>query len=117
MLEQHQRGWADLLWTKEVFVRLTPDPPPIGGVFAQISDDNSTMHFKRLPSQSRKIEERDWTVDIKKFNMLFPFIDPAQDLLIIVAQPEWSVFHNVINSLLEHSTIGCERARFIKSFY
>ena len=117
MLGQYQRGWTDLLWTKELFVRVTTKHQLFGGVFAHVSDDNSTMHFKRLPSQSRNIEERDWTVDIKRFNVLHFFIDPAQDLLMIVVQPEWSVFHIETLSLLEHSTIGRGGARITESFY
>jgi hypothetical protein len=106
MLAQHQKGWADLEWTKELFIRVRRprDHTLVGGVLGEVSNDGSTMHFKRLPSQSRNIEERDWAVDIGRFNKLVFAIDPAQDLFIIVAVPERSVFHKRIISLFEHST-------------
>ena len=105
MLAQHQKGWANLQWTKELFIRVGRqlDHSLVGGVLGQLSDDGSTMNFKWLPSQSRNIEERDWTVDIRMFNKLVFAFDPAQDLLIIVASPERSVLHKTVPSLFERS--------------
>ena len=102
MLVQYQKGWADLVWAKELSVRGTRKHKLLGGVFAHVSDDNSTVHFKRLPSRSRNIEERDWAVDIRRFNREDFVVDPAQDLLIIVAQPERSALRKAVISLSEH---------------
>ena len=95
MLAQHQKSWADLQLTEGQFLRATRDRVVVGGVIAHMSDGSepSVIHFKRLPSRSRNIEERDWTVDIRKFDWLSWDIDPTQDLLLVVARPEVSVFH------------------------
>ena len=66
-----------------------------GNVLAQITQDGRTLHFKQLPSQSRAIEEKGWTVDISQFRMRDFGIDPAQDLLIIVERPQVFVLHFV----------------------
>ena len=117
MLVQYQRSWADLLWTKELFVRVTSRHKFLGGVFAHASDDRSTMHFKQLPSQSRNIEEREWTVDVRRFNWVAFTIDPVQDLLIVLARPERYVLRKAIISLFEPTVIGREGAGIIEYFY
>ena len=118
MLSQHQRAWTDLQWTKELLVRVTNARwLLIGGVLSQISEDKSTIHFKRLPSQSRNIEERNWMIDVKRFNMLDRLLDPAQDLLILISQPDRSVFHTATVRLFERPTIGGRVTAVIESFY
>jgi len=64
-----------------------------GNVLAQNTPDGHTLHLKQLPSQSRTIEEKNWTVDISQFRIRDFGIDPAQDLLIIVEQPQELVIH------------------------
>ena len=118
MLSQHQRAWADLQWTKELLVRATNVHwLLVGGVLSQISEDKSTIHFKRLPSQSRNIEERDWTVDVGRFDLIDRLLDPSQDLLVVIAQPDRSVFYNAAVRLFERSITDGMMTPFIESIY
>ena len=85
MLEEYQRGWTNLQWTKGGKV------PNRGGcwelygnVFAQEALGNSEIQFKQIPSRSRGVPERDWTVDARGFQIQDFGMDPAQDLLVVV---------------------------------
>ena len=89
MLAQHQHGWDDLEWTKELRV-------PIilgrawelqGNILALHSEEESTIHFKQLPSESRNIAERDWVVDVRELQMRDFNMDSEQDLLVVVEHP------------------------------
>ena len=95
MLVRHQQGWADLQWTKEQRLKMLHGGlwELYGNVLAQNTSDKSTICFKQLPSQSRNIEERDWSVNVREFRVRDFGIDPAQNLLIIVEEPRWSAFH------------------------
>ena len=92
MLAQHQRAWVDLQWTKELRVQTERGWVLHGGVLARMPHPRTTLFFKRLPSQSRNIEERDWTIDIRRFNLDFLLIVPAQDLLVIQGSVFWTIY-------------------------
>ena len=93
MLVQHEKGWAELQWTGEHQLSRTRGRQHelYGNVLAQDTLNKSTIHFKRLQSKSRNIEGKDWSVDIREYRMLVFGIDPAQELLIILESPRWSV--------------------------
>ncbi|KIL71782.1 hypothetical protein M378DRAFT_155391 [Amanita muscaria Koide BX008] len=89
MLKQHQQRWANLQWTKEQRIQMFHGGlwELYGNLLAQNTSDKSTVHFWQLPSQTRGIEEKNWTVDIKEFRVRDFGIDPGQDLLVILEEP------------------------------
>jgi hypothetical protein len=96
MLEQHEKGWAELQWTSEQRMPKTGGSPYelYGNVLAQDNTpDKTAIHFKQLQSKARNVKGKEWSVDIREYRMRVFGIDPAQDLLIIVETPRWSVFH------------------------
>jgi hypothetical protein len=97
MLEQHERGWAELQWMNEQRVSITGGNryELSGNVFAQDTaiPDKPAIHFKQLRSNSRNIEGKNWSVDTREYRMQGFGIDPAQNLLVIVELPRRSVFH------------------------
>ena len=97
LLQRHQHNWGTLNWTQDQHISMFHGGlwELYGNVLAQITQDGRTLHFKQLPSQSRAIEEKGWTVDISQFRMRDFGIDPAQDLLIIVERPQVFVLHFV----------------------
>jgi hypothetical protein len=97
MLAQHQRGWVDLQWTEELRVPSDRGWMLHGGVLARVPHPRSTLRLTRLPSQSRSIEERHWTIDIGRFSPDFLLMVPTQDLLVI----RGSVFHRATVNLFE----------------
>ncbi|KAK2461640.1 hypothetical protein APHAL10511_006103 [Amanita phalloides] len=91
MLKQHQKSWAALRWTQEQRVLMFHGGlwELYGNVLAQNDPGGLALHFKQLPSQSRGIDEKNWTIDVSHFRVRDFGMDPAQDLLIIVEQPQW----------------------------
>jgi hypothetical protein len=90
-LKQREAAWDKLKWSKEERVPMLNGGlwELYGGVLAQSNGPDIT--YRRLPSIHRFIEEAEWTVGgfglpIRDFGM-----DPAQDLLILVESPRWSV--------------------------
>ncbi|KAI6162075.1 hypothetical protein EDD17DRAFT_1776906 [Pisolithus thermaeus] len=87
-LRRYQDAWGTLQWTN------TKDIPMLrgnvwelyGGVLA-LSDLNRTIRFRRLPSQIREIEEHVWSVSTFDMDLRDFTIDPAQDLLVLIARP------------------------------
>lgn len=57
-----------------------------GGILAQ-SDINDTICFRRLPSRIRGIEETVWSVSTSGLDLRDFTLDPAQDLLVLIARP------------------------------
>jgi len=60
-----------------------------GGVLAQNSPEGM-FHFMRLPAVSRGIAEKSWKVPPQSFNVRDFGMDPSQDLLVLIEQPQWS---------------------------
>jgi hypothetical protein len=92
VLKIRESAWDELKWSKEERVQMLGGHlwELYGGVFAQ-SDVPNTITFRRLPSKYRSIDEAEWTIGnfghpIRDFGM-----DPAQDLLVLVESPRWSV--------------------------
>jgi hypothetical protein len=90
-LKQREAAWDKLKWSKEERVPMLNGGlwELYGGVLAQ--SDGPDITFRRLPSIHRSIEEAKWTVGgfghpFRDFGM-----DPAQDLLILLESPRWSV--------------------------
>ena len=53
------------------------------GVLAQFAE--GTLHFRQLPSAIRRIEDREWCVDLEADIKLEEFeISPGMDLLVLV---------------------------------
>ncbi|EKM61136.1 uncharacterized protein PHACADRAFT_247528 [Phanerochaete carnosa HHB-10118-sp] len=88
MLRDHQSAWRDLNWTSEKIIPMMQGGlwELYGGVLAQSSMPRDVLHFTRLPSQIKGIEEKQWEVQlpvpIRDFAM-----DPSQDLLIAIGTP------------------------------
>jgi hypothetical protein len=99
MLAQYQQRWTDLEWATEMRLEAMGGNQweLYGNVLAQDTPDRSTIHFKQLPSQSRNVQERDWTVGVKGVRMRDFKMDPAQDLLVIVEEPLGSVFRSSLS--------------------
>jgi hypothetical protein len=99
MLAQYQQRWSDLEWATELQVEVMGGNQweLYGNVLAQDTPDRSTIRFKQLPSQSRNIQERDWTVGVKGVRMRDFMMDPAQDLLVILEEPLLSVFRSSLS--------------------
>lgn len=97
LLRSHQHNWDTLHWTQDQRISMFRGGlwELYGNVLAQITRNGRTLHFKQLPSQSRSIEEKSWTVDISQFRVRDFGIDPAQDLLIIIERPQGFVIHFV----------------------
>ncbi|KAI6108453.1 hypothetical protein EDD16DRAFT_1619560 [Pisolithus croceorrhizus] len=98
-LRRYQDAWGTLQWTN------TKDIPMLrgnvwelyGGVLA-LSDLNRTIRFRRLPSQIREIEEHVWSVSTSDMDLRDFTIDPAQDLLVLIARPRR---HRALDTRLE----------------
>ncbi|EKM83555.1 hypothetical protein AGABI1DRAFT_123881 [Agaricus bisporus var. burnettii JB137-S8] len=89
-LRKYQSGWEKLEWSEETTIpMLTAGMWDLyGGILAQ-ADENQTFHFLRLPSDSRRIEKKSWTVEPNVGDEVvkdFAF-DPSQDLLILITPP------------------------------
>ena len=95
MLQQHEQGWSELQWTNEqqIFRAGGNHYELYGNVLAQDTPDRSAILFKQLQSKSRNIKGMDWSVDTKEYRVHDFGVDPAQDLLVILEPPRWSVFH------------------------
>ncbi|KAI6153701.1 hypothetical protein BKA82DRAFT_4093052 [Pisolithus tinctorius] len=99
VLRQHQAAWGALQWAN------TCDIPMLrgglwelyGGVLAQ-SDSDLTLRFRRLPSQIRGIEEHVWSVSTSDVDLRDFTMDPAQDLLVLIARPRQ---HHALGTRLE----------------
>lgn len=90
LLKSHQNSWDALQWTQDQRLGMFHGGlwELYGNVLAQNSSSQQTLHLKQLPSQSRAIEEKNWTVDVSQYRIRDFSIDPAHDLLIIVEQPQ-----------------------------
>jgi hypothetical protein len=90
LLRAHQTAWKNLTWTKKSVVSDNPnatdhedDEVPwkcLGGVLGQAS--SRSLHFIRVPSVFRGIEEKEWTVEDIGFRVGDFTMDPSQDLLV-----------------------------------
>ncbi|KAG1715996.1 hypothetical protein ID866_1161 [Astraeus odoratus] len=88
-LRKHQTAWRTLDWTN------VEDIPMLGGhlwelyggVLAQTNIDGS-IRFRRLPSRIRGIEEMVWSVPMPDLDLRDFTMDPAQDLLVLIARPK-----------------------------
>lgn len=98
-LRQYQAAWGTLKWTS------TKDMPMLrgnlwelyGGVLAH-SDLDRTIRFRRLPSHIREIEEHVWSVSTSDMDLGDFTMDPAQDLLVLIARPRQ---HRALETRLE----------------
>ncbi|KAI6047748.1 hypothetical protein EDC04DRAFT_2863936 [Pisolithus marmoratus] len=95
-------AWRALQWTSVKDIPMLPGNlwELYGGILAQSeSESNLTIRFRRLPSQIREIEEHNWSVstfdmDLRDFTM-----DPAQDLLVLIARPRQYKQQYILRSL------------------
>jgi hypothetical protein len=86
-LRGYQSAWDTMAWAQDSFVKKIRGHvwELYGGVLAQCSSSNAFV-FRQLPSASRDIEAKQWTVrrvwgEVKVRDFT---IDPSQDLLVIV---------------------------------
>lgn len=88
-LRNNQAAWHALQWTslKDVSMLHGSLYELCGGVLAQSTHTGGGgLVFRRLPSHYRSIQEQVWSLELDF--MLRDFtLDPAQDLLVLVAQP------------------------------
>lgn len=89
VLRNSQAAWYTLQWTALKDVRMLQGTlyELSGGVLAQ--SDHFGGHglvFRRLPSHYRSIQEHVWSLDLDLILRDFT-LDPAQDLLVLIAQP------------------------------
>ncbi|KAG1745446.1 uncharacterized protein EDB91DRAFT_1328202 [Suillus paluster] len=84
LLKERNAAWESLRWveSKDIVMMQGDIWELYGGVFAQSSTPD-ILHFRRLPSKYRNIEEKTWHValdiHVRDFTM-----DPAQDLLVLI---------------------------------
>lgn len=88
ILRKHQAAWRTLQWTgvKDIHMLRGNLWELYGGILAQ-SDINDTICFRRLPSRIRGIEETVWSVSTSGLDLRDFTLDPAQDLLVLIARP------------------------------
>ncbi|KAI0059039.1 hypothetical protein BV25DRAFT_1164035 [Artomyces pyxidatus] len=87
ILDKYNTAWRNLEWTEHKILTETRDMETkwhlSGGVWAQLDESETAIHFYQLPSHLRGIKERQWVlqfdVKVETFNM-----DPSQDLLVLV---------------------------------
>lgn len=89
MLRNSQAAWHALQWTAVTDIKMLQGSlyELYGGVLVQ-SDHlgGSSLVFRRLPSRFRSIEEHVWSLALGFILRDFT-LDPAQDLLVLIAQP------------------------------
>ncbi|KAG1749839.1 uncharacterized protein EDB91DRAFT_767947 [Suillus paluster] len=84
LLKERNAAWESLRWVESKDIQMMHGDiwELYGGVFAQSSTPD-VLHFRRLPSKYRNIEEKLWHValdiHVRDFTM-----DPAQDLLVLI---------------------------------
>ena len=109
MLRNSQAAWHALQWTALKDVRMLQGSlyELYGGVLVQSNQlGGHGLVFRRLPSYYRNIEEHVWSLELD-FVLRDFTLDPAQDLLVLIAQP---VLRQVIH--LQHSCIlTCSQTR------
>lgn len=89
MLRNSQAAWHTLQWTASKDVRMFQGSlyELYGGVLVQSNQlSGRGLVFRRLPSHYRRIEEHVWSLDLD-LNLRDFTLDPAQDLLVLIAQP------------------------------
>jgi hypothetical protein len=89
MLRNSQAAWHTLQWTSLKDVRMLQGSlyELCGGVLVQSTHSGGRgLVFRRLPSHYRNIEEHVWSLDLDSTLRDFT-LDPAQDLLVLIAQP------------------------------
>jgi len=89
MLRNSQAAWHTLQWTALKDVRMLQGSlyELYGGVLVQSNHlGGRSLVFRRLPSHYRNIEEHVWSLDLDFILRDFT-LDPAQDLLVLIAQP------------------------------
>ena len=89
MLRNSQTAWQTLQWTGFKDVRMMQGSlyELYGGVLAQSTQSSGCgLVFRRLPSHYRGIKEHVWSLELDLILRDFT-LDPAQDLLILIAQP------------------------------
>ncbi|KAG6381041.1 hypothetical protein JVT61DRAFT_5437 [Boletus reticuloceps] len=89
ILQDSQSAWHTLQWTASKDVRMLQGSlyELYGGVLVQ--SDHQGGHglvFRRLPSHYRSIKEHVWSLHLD-LNLRDFTLDPAQDLLVLIAQP------------------------------
>jgi hypothetical protein len=89
-LRKYRSGWEKLEWSSESEIPLRDFGmwDLYGGILAQ-ADRTQTFHFIRLPSDSRRIKQKSWTIKPNVGDAVvkdFAF-DPSQDLLTLVTPP------------------------------
>lgn len=89
MLRNSQAAWHTLRWFALKDVRMLQGSlyELYGGVLAQSNHlGGRGLVFRRLPSHYRSIQEQLWSLDLDFILRDFT-LDPAQDLLVLIAQP------------------------------
>lgn len=87
LLKERNAAWESLRWVESRDIPMMQGHiwELYGDVFAQ-SSTSDVLHFRQLPSNYRKIEEKTWGValdiNVRDFTM-----DPAQDLLVLIEEP------------------------------
>lgn len=87
LLKEFNTSWESLRWKESNDIPMQQGHvwELYGGVYAQSSSSNA-LHFRQLPSQCRKIEEKSWHVAMDIFVRDFT-MDPGQDLLVLIEHP------------------------------
>ncbi|KAF9244554.1 hypothetical protein BU15DRAFT_85930 [Melanogaster broomeanus] len=87
-LRNSQAAWNKLKWTdwKDVPMLQGTLYELYGGILVQ-STHLGGLVFRRLPSHYRGIEEHVWSLDLHDVTLRDFTLDPAQDLLVLIARP------------------------------
>ncbi|KAF9229120.1 hypothetical protein BS17DRAFT_771061 [Gyrodon lividus] len=87
-LRNSQAAWNTLQFTGLKDIRMLQGSlyELYGGVLVQ-SNHLGGLVFRRLPSHYRGIDEHVWSLDLPDVNLRDFTLDPAQDLLVLIARP------------------------------
>ncbi|KAL0957942.1 hypothetical protein HGRIS_000123 [Hohenbuehelia grisea] len=89
-LRAHQTAWSSFSWSsvQDFETPLTDRFQLEGNVIAELTSEGTGVKFIQLPSVLRGIPMREWTVDVGVLARDF-FIDPDQNLLVLLEAPLW----------------------------
>ncbi|RPD61710.1 hypothetical protein L226DRAFT_461076 [Lentinus tigrinus ALCF2SS1-7] len=90
-LMERQRAWRTLTWSSQTIIRRKARLSTckfISGILAyrELDGDNGRLHFHRLPSRVRRIEEKRWSLDVLGMDIYDFVSDSTQDLLVILEE-------------------------------
>ncbi|KAK0464979.1 uncharacterized protein EV420DRAFT_1301547 [Desarmillaria tabescens] len=89
-LREHNNAWNKLdgTWSDSIPMLQGHLWELFGNVLAQHSGSGSLV-FTQLPSSTRLIEQKEWSVPLSGLHIRDFGMDPSQDLLVLIESPRW----------------------------